>query len=118
MHKTKQLKVTSSYFNSICQDNTYDFDGVKRNSNFFEAILKSYSRNISTLVANTKIMADIEENYGKISEPTFYSYISALKNLFVIDNLPAWSPNLRSKQKIRKMKKKTIYRSIYCGCRT
>lgn len=104
--KTKQLKVASSYFNSICQDNTYDFDGVKRNSNFFEAILRSYSRNISTLVANTKIMADIEENYGKISEPTFYSYISALKNLFVIDNLPAWSPNLRSKQKIRKNEKK------------
>ena len=51
-------------------------------------------------------MADIEENYGKISQPTFYSYISVLKNLFVIDNIPAWSPNLRSKQKIRKTEKK------------
>lgn len=101
-----QLRVASSYFNSICQDDTYNIDGVKRDSKIFEAILRSYSRNISTLVNNTKIIADIEENYGSISEPTFYSYISVLKNLFVIDNIPAWTPNIRSKQKIRKTEKK------------
>ena len=104
--KQKQLKVATSYFNSLCQDVTLEVDGVKRDSKIFEAILRSYSRNISTLVNNTKIMADIEENYGKISEPTFYSYIAVLKNLFVIDNVPAWAPNIRSKQKIRKSEKK------------
>ena len=104
--KKKQLKVASSYFNSICDDDTYNIDGVKRDSELFKAILKAYSRNISTLVKNTKLMADVEENNGKISEPTFYSYITVLKNLFVIDNIPAWSPNLRSKQKIRKTEKK------------
>lgn len=104
--KQKQLIVSSSYFDNICRDDTYNIDGVKRDSKLFEAILRSYSRNISTLVNNTKIMADIEENYGKISEPTFYSYISVLKNLFVIDNVPAWAPNIRSKQKIRKSEKK------------
>ena len=70
--KRKQLIVASSYFDNICRDDTYNIDGVKRDSKLFEAILRSYSRNISTLVANTKIMSDIEENYGKISEPTFY----------------------------------------------
>ena len=50
-------------------------------------------------------MEDIEENYGKISEPTFYSYISVLKNLFVIDNVPVWTPNIRSKKKIRRSEK-------------
>ena len=104
--KQKQLIVASSYFDNICRDDTYNIDGVKRDSKLFEAILRSYSRNISTLVANTKIMADIEENYGRISEPTFYSYISVLKNLFVIDNIPSWAPNIRSKQKIRKSEKK------------
>ena len=104
--KQKQLIVASSYFDNICRDDTYNIDGVKRDSKIFEAILRSYSRNISSLVNNTKIMADIEENYGKISEPTFYSYISVLKNLFVIDNVPAWAPNIRSKQKIRKSEKK------------
>ena len=102
----KQLIVASSYFDNICRDDTYNIDGVKRDSKIFEAILRSYSRNISTLVNNTKIIADIEENYGKISEPTFYSYITVLKNLFVIDNVPAWAPNIRSKQKIRKTEKK------------
>ncbi|MBE6493458.1 MAG: ATP-binding protein [Methanosphaera stadtmanae] len=104
--KEKQLIVASSYFDNICHDDTYNIDGVKRDSKIFEAILRSYSRNISTLVNNTKIIADIEENYGKISESTFYSYISVLKNLFVIDNVPAWAPNIRSKQKIRKTEKK------------
>ena len=92
--KEKQLIVASSYFDNICHD-AYNIDGVKRDSKLFEAILRSYSRNISTLVKNTTIMADIEENYRKISEPTFYSYIAILKNLFVIDNVPAWSPNIR-----------------------
>ena len=104
--KQKQLIVASSYFDNICRDDAYNIDGVKRDSKLFEAILRSYSRNISTLVSNTKIIADIEENYGKISEPTFYSYITVLKNLFVIDNVPAWAPNIRSKQKIRKTEKK------------
>ena len=104
--KQKQLIVASSYFDNISRDDTYNIDGVKRDSKLFEAILRSYSRNISTLVNNKKIMADIEENYGKISEPTFYSYISVLKNLFVIDNVSAWTPNIRSKQKMRKKKKK------------
>lgn len=104
--KQKQLIVASSYFDNICRDDAYNIDGVKRDSKLFEAILRSYSRNISTLVNNTKIMADIEENYGRISEPTFYSYIAVLKNLFVIDNVPAWAPNIRSKQKIRKTEKK------------
>ena len=104
--KEKQLIVASSYFDNICRDDTYNIDGVKRDSKLFEAILRSYSRNISTLVSNSKMIADIGENYGKISEPTFYSYISVLKNLFVIDNVPAWTPNIRSKQKIRKSEKK------------
>lgn len=104
--KQKQLIVASSYFDNICRDDTYNIDSVKRDSKIFESILRSYSRNISTLVNNTRIMVDIEENYGKISEPTFYSYISVLKNLFVIENVPAWSPNIRSKQKIRKSEKK------------
>ena len=103
--KEKQLIVASSYFDNICHY-AHNIDGVKRDSKLFEAILRSYSRNISTLVKNTTIMADIEENYRKISEPTFYSYIAILKNLFVIDNVPAWSPNIRSRQKIRTSEKK------------
>lgn len=105
-NKSYQLKIAQSYIQSICESDTSIIDGVKRNPKIFEAILKSYSRNVSTLVANTKIIEDIKENYGELSKQTFYSYVNILKKLYVIENINAWSPNLKSKQKIRKSKKK------------
>jgi len=74
-NKSYQLKIAQSYIQSICESDTSIIDGVKRNPKIFEAILNSYSRNVSTLVANTKIIEDIKENYGEISKQTFYSYI-------------------------------------------
>lgn len=105
-NKSYQLKIAKSYIQSICESDTSIIDGVKRNPKIFEAILKSYSRNVSTLVANTKIIEDIKENYGELSKQTFYSYVNILKKLYVIENINAWSPNLKSKQKIRKSEKK------------
>lgn len=105
-NKAYQLKIAQSYIQSICESDTSIIDGVKRDPKIFEAILKSYSRNVSTLVSNTKIIEDIKENYGEISKQTFYSYINVLKKLYVIENINAWSPNLKSKQKIRKSEKK------------
>lgn len=105
-NKSYQLKIAQSYIQSICESDTSIIDGVKRNPKIFEAILKSYSRNVSTLVANTKIIEDIKENYGELSKQTFYSYVNILKKLYVIENINAWSPNLKSKQKIRKSEKK------------
>ena len=105
-NKSYQLKIAQSYIQSIYESDTSIIDGVKRNPKIFEAILKSYSRNVSTLVANTKIIEDIKENYREISKQTFYSYVNVLKKLYVIENINAWSPNLKSKQKIRKSEKK------------
>lgn len=105
-NKSYQLKIAQSYIQSICESDTSIIDGVKRNPKIFEAILKSYSRNVSTLVANTKIIEDIKENYGELSKQTFYSYVNVLKKLYVIENINAWSPNLKSKAKIRKSEKK------------
>ena len=107
-NKSYQLKIAQSYIQSICESDTSIIDGVKRNPKIFEAILNSYSRNVSTLVANTKIIEDIKENYGEISKQTFYSYINVLKKLYVIENINAWSPNLKSKAKIRKSEKKDL----------
>ena len=105
-NKSYQLKIAQSYIQSICESDTSIIDGVRRNSEIFEAILKSFSRNVSTLISNTKIIEDIKENYGEISKQTFYSYVNVLKKLYVIENIGAWSPNLKSKQKIRKSEKK------------
>lgn len=81
-------------------------DDVKRSSQRVKAILKSYARNISTLATKKTLMKDIKTEYADISLPTFHSYIDALERLYVIQNIPAWSPNIRSANTIRKSYKK------------
>jgi uncharacterized protein len=64
--------------------------------------MRSYSRFIASDIKITNIRADMLVNdVDTLSEDTIYSYINALKRIFVIENLPAWNPNLRSKAAIR-----------------
>lgn len=65
-------------------------------------ILKAYSRNISTLAKNTSLLADVTASGEvSVSMPTFEDYVTALKKLFVICNIEAWCPAIRSKTAIR-----------------
>ena len=68
--------------------------------------MQSYARNISTMATNTTILADIKANDIEMTEPTLYSYLNALKLLFVIDDVPAWCPSIRSASAIRSLSKK------------
>ena len=106
--KTKhhQLSIVSDYMDIICNSDTSNVDGVKRNPRTVKAILKSYARNISTLATKKTLMKDIRTEYGDITAPTYNSYIDALERLYVIQNIPAWSPNIRSANTIRKSYKK------------
>lgn len=101
-----QLFVAKSYVKNICEINVSSFDDVKRDPQKVRNILKSYSRNISTLASNSTILADINSEFQNISKNTYYNYINALKRLFVIEDVPAWSPNIRSKTSIRSSPKK------------
>lgn len=104
--KTQQLAIVSDYIDIICNSDISKVDGIKRSPQRVKAILKSYSRNISTLATKKTLMADIKTEYGDISTPTYNSYIDALEKLYVIQNIPAWSPNIRSANTIRKSYKK------------
>ncbi len=104
--KEAQLSVVYSYLDVVSNEDMSNIDDTQRDPNKVRFILQSYARNISTNVNNKKIIGDISKHYGKISEPTFYSYINALKKLFVIDNIGAWSPNIKSKTSIRAHEKK------------
>ena len=104
--KKSQLSVVYSYLDIISNEDMISIDDTKRDPKKVRFILQSYARYISTNVKNTMIMADINYHFGEISEPTFYSYIKALKKLFVIDNIDAWSPNIKSKTSIRSSEKK------------
>ena len=64
--------------------------------------MRSYARNQGTQIANTEIARDIAVNNEPLmDQETIASYINALKKIFVIEDMPAWNPNLRSKTAIR-----------------
>ena len=104
--KKQQLAIVSNYIDIICNSDVSEVDGVKRNPQRVKTILKSYARNVSTLATKKTLMKDIKAEYGDISLPTYNSYINALERLYVIQNIPAWSPNIRSANTIRKSYKK------------
>lgn len=104
--KKAQLFVVSSYVDNICESDASTVDGVKRDPQRVRTILRSYARNISTLATDKTLLKDIKANYSDISQPTYYSYIDALNRLFVINNVPAWCPNIRSSTAIRSSAKK------------
>ena len=100
------LFVASTYLDNICESDASTVDGVSRDSRRVRAVLRSYARNISTLSSNQTIIKDISANYGTISENTLFSYLNALNRLFVIDDVPAWSPAIRSASSIRASSKR------------
>lgn len=104
--KEDQLLIPKMYVDSICESDVSKVDGVKRDPEKVRHLLKSYARNISTEAKDTTLMADISEQFGDISRGTFYSYVDALKRIYVIENVQAWSPNIRSAKTMRSTTKK------------
>ncbi len=95
-----QLAIAKDLFYQICNVDISHVDGVKRNSAVTEAILRSYSRNLCTMAEILTIRKDVLSTEN-ISESSLYEYLKALKQLFVIEDVPAWCPAIRSKSAIR-----------------
>ena len=77
-------------------------DGVVRNPELVKLLMRSLSRHQGTQVSIATIYKDMLSNENSsLSEDTISSYINALKRIFVVENMPAWNPNLRSKTAIR-----------------
>ena len=101
-----KLLIARDYVRNVCETDVSSVDGVTRNPALAETILRSYARNISTLAKKINIYKDVAANYESVSQPTFDSYINALERLFVIDDLDAWCPSIRSATTIRSGKKR------------
>lgn len=95
-----------NYVANICDSDASTVDGVKRSRARVKAVLQSYARNISTLAASKTILGDVTSNYMDMSEPTLLSYLNALERLYVIEDIPAWCPSIRSATTIRSGKKR------------
>lgn len=90
------------YVDSVTERDILRVDGIKRNPERAKLLLRSYARNISQAVSYATIRKDmISNDETSLSEDTVADYIKALKKLFVIEDLAAWNPNIRSKAAIR-----------------
>lgn len=100
-----KLLVAQSYFEGLCREDMSNVDGVKRNETSSRLLLRSYARNISTIASNQSIINDINAN-TEMSESTFYDYVNVLKKLYVIQDVEAWCPAIRSKSAIQATNKR------------
>lgn len=102
MEKEIALEQAFDYYDAIVNSDISRVDNINRNSERVKKLMKSYARNIGTQSSIDTIKKDIVENEAfSIDDDTIFSYISALKKIFVIEEAPAWNPNLRSKTAIR-----------------
>jgi len=87
---------------TVCSEDICRVDGVLRDELLTRMIMRAYARNISTLAKKSTLIADVASS-GEVSctEPTFDDYVGALRKLFVICDLDAWCPAIRSKTAIR-----------------
>lgn len=102
MKRQAALRQAQNYVNAVCESDISRVDNVLRDATFARRLLRSYARNQGGQVPISTIYADLASSKeGSLSEETISSYITALKKIFVVEDMPAWSPNLRSKTAIR-----------------
>lgn len=102
-----KLNVAKDLFYQTAHVDISNIDDIKRNPIWAETILKSYARNICTLSTDKTIFKDVIANCD-MSERSFNEYLSALERLYIIDDIDAWCPAIRSKTVIRAGKKKNF----------
>ena len=97
------VEITKNYYNGLfvfedCENERFR----NKKPEVLKMILKSYARHISTEAAISTIIADVRQSNERTMDPkTFDDYMEALKDLYVIEDLPEWNPNIRSKTIIR-----------------
>ena len=102
MDEDASLEQAYDYYDSITKNDINEIDGVIKDNERVKRLMKSYARNQGTQISLSSIKDDIVANDTEsLSEDTIYSYINALKKIFVIEDVSAWNPNLRSKTAIR-----------------
>jgi len=100
------LRRAYDYVEAVINADISEVDGVEKNPARVRALMRSLARNISTTATIATIHGDIAADEESTSEKTISSYLNALRRIFVIEDLPAWSPAMRSKTTIRSSAKR------------
>ena len=101
-----KLMIAKDYISNICETDISTVDGVQRNPVWANMILRSYARNVSTLTKKATIYKDVAANADSMTAATMDAYLNALEKLFVIEDIDAWCPAIRSATTIRSGKKR------------
>jgi len=104
----KALEIAKNYIDVLCNSDISRIDGVKRNPSLARVILKSYARQVSTIDSNQSLYEDVKANFSDVSERTIIDYIDVLRKLYIVEEIEAWNPNIRSKTAIRTSPKKSM----------
>ena len=99
------LLIAQEYIVSLAESEVSRTSGSKKNPQRVMNLLRSYARNISTLATNESIIGDIQANDLSFSETTYYEYLNALQRLYIVEDVPAWNPAIRSKTVLRSRSK-------------
>lgn len=90
------------YIDAVIKIDMSRVDGIKRDPQKVRTLLRSYARNQGSQISQASISADISSNdVTGVSEETVSEYLQALRKLYVVEDMKAWNPNLRSKTMIR-----------------
>lgn len=101
MEHDDALEVVKNYVDAVCERDAAAIDKTQKDPDRVRNILKSLARNISTMTSDRTIMGDVKANDVSLSDKTLETYLRALRRLFIIEDVKAWQPSLRSKTGIR-----------------
>ena len=100
--------MSRDYVEAVINHDVSRVDDVEKNPERVRLLLRSLARNIATMASIQTIKSDIEATDISISDKTIGSYLNALRRIFVVEDLPAWLPSMRSKSAIRTSAKRHI----------
>lgn len=102
MDKDIALEQAYDYYNAVVNSDISRVDNINRNPERAKNLMRSYARNIGSQASNETLKSDMISNDSfSLDTDTVLSYVNALKKIFVVEESPAWNPNLRSKTAIR-----------------
>lgn len=101
LEKEDALEVAYNYVDELINVDVNRVDESEKNPDRVRSVLRSYARNVSTMTSSSTIMQDVRANDISITDKTLANYLTALRRLFVLEDVKAWQPSLRSKTGIR-----------------
>ena len=102
MREDIALEQAFDYCEAVVHSDINRADNIHKNPNLVRRFMRSYARNQGSQVSFSALARDVDANEPeRVCDATLSSYVNALQKIFVIEDMPAWNPNLRSKIAIR-----------------